>query len=104
MDSFNFFDITETTPSRSGDTTCRIFAWVGQSFESCEDCSKPYWDHMYMYPLGNNKGQFRIKKYKSWLKKWYWTPVEIITPESAEKTRAKWEGYSSWAKRNIAHG
>jgi hypothetical protein len=88
--------MTETTPLKSGDVSCRVFAWIGQSFESCENCGKPYWDHKYNAVYGGSKSSVRIKIYQSWSKKWYWRPVTIITPESAEATKAKWDGYLEW--------
>lgn len=82
-----------TTPSRSGDKTCYIYAWIGQSFEFCDNCGKPYWEHPYRYAVGGFKGDFRVKRHLGYVDKWVWENAVIITKEEAEKTRAKWEGY-----------
>jgi hypothetical protein len=86
-------------PSRSGNRTCYIFAWVGQSFESCENCGKPYWEHLFDPTYGGEKGAYRIKVYLSYLDAWVWEKVNPITPERRAKTRAKWEGYYEWATK-----
>jgi len=83
-----------TTPSRSGDKTCRVFAWIGQSFEFCDTCGKAYWEnHLYEFPFGGTKGQLRVKVYKSWRDEWTWEAVNVITREQAERVREKWGGY-----------
>jgi hypothetical protein len=91
-----FFNNEEIcAPSRSGDKTCYIFKWVGQSFESCDECGKPYWNHLFRPAFGGSKGDYRIKKYSKRFKCWVWTPVYPITAEEREATKIKWEGYNA---------
>lgn len=80
----------ETTPSRSGDTTCQVFAWVGQSFKHCGECGRPYWEHLYEPVFGSAKGDFRVKHYVKWRAAWVWREVTVITPTMAERCRARW--------------
>lgn len=87
------FQSDYTDPPRSGDKTCYIYAWIGQSFEFCDDCGKPYWKHPYRYALGGSRGDFRVKRYLSYCDKWEWANVVIITQEEADQMQYKWEGY-----------
>ncbi len=34
---------------------CTTFAWMGQSFKYCDDCSLPYWVHENEYRLGGTQ-------------------------------------------------
>lgn len=95
---------TECEPSRSGDKTCYIFAWIGQSFESCDDCGKPYWEHLFDPVYGGSKGTYRVKAYTAYNDKWHWKPVNPISPDSREKTRRKWEGYYQWEMDKQRYG
>lgn len=83
----------ECEPSRSGDQTCRVFAWVGQTFSSCEECGKPYWEHMYNPVYGRGRVLFRVKHWEKWQKTWAWRRVgSIITATDAGNVRDQWEG------------
>ena len=31
---------------------CDVFRWVGQSFRSCDDCGKPFWEHHFRHRYG----------------------------------------------------
>jgi hypothetical protein len=93
------FEPTEhTEPSRSGNKDCLIFQWIGQSFESCDGCGKPYWEHLYDPAYGGSKGEFRVKVYVKYADKWEWRRVTVITPDKREATREKWEGYLKYAR------
>lgn len=91
------FGENECEPSRSGDTTCRIFAWIGQSFESCDGCGKPYWEHLFDPTYGGETGTYRVKHYVEYQDRWEWRRVNPITPDGRAATRAKWDGYYEWA-------
>jgi hypothetical protein len=90
---FGFNGEEECEPSRSGDTTCYIFHWIGQSFEFCDMCGKPYWEHLFDPAYGGKPGLYRIKHYVKYKDAWEWRRVYPITPKSREQTRYKWEGY-----------
>lgn len=51
---------------------CEAFWWIGQGFDHCERCGRPYWLH-------THEDRGRDKE-----------PL-LITPELAEQCRAKWE-------------
>jgi hypothetical protein len=93
------FDEEECEPSRSGDKTCYIFAWIGQSFEFCDTCGRPYWDHLYDPAYGGTKGTFRIKAYVSYNDKWEWRRVNPIPSKDREQVKKKWSGYHEQAKK-----
>ena len=59
---------------------CNAFVWIGQSFTTCENCSRPYWDHRFregpaLTPFGQD-----------------YELIEITT-EEALAVRRKWEGW-----------
>ena len=94
------------SPSLSGDKTCRVFQWIGQSFENCDKCGKPFWDqHLYSPVFGGGTGQFRVKVYlweREGKEVWLWTWVNVITNEEREACRRKWEGANAYyAKQRI---
>lgn len=61
--------------------SCEGFHWIGQSFEFCDNCGRPAWEHRGHHipgsPFTDDGGTVRE-----------WEPGE------ADKIRAKWEGYS----------
>lgn len=82
------------TPSRSGDKTCYIFTWIGQGFDTCEVCARPYWYHLYNPAYGGSKGTFRVKTYISYNDSWEWRRVDPIEPDDREAIKQKWSGYT----------
>lgn len=67
-----------TTPSRSGDTRCFIFHWVGQTFMSCEECGEPDFVHPYRPVYGGGRPDFYIKRYHHYQGGfWTWEPVKV---------------------------
>ena len=77
---------------------CWIFCWVGQTSESCDDCGRPFWEHLYEPPLGGAKPIFHVKQYLNHRRVWVWQPVgRVISRQRAEACRAKWDGYTAWA-------
>lgn len=90
-------------PPLSGDKTCRVFQWIGQSFENCDRCGRPYWEeHLYEPTYGGSKGQFRVKVYIRTSKDkeiWYWEWVNVITNEEREACRKKWDGANAYYAR-----
>jgi hypothetical protein len=91
------FDEPECEPSRSGNTTCFIFWWIGQGFDSCENCGKPHWEHLFDPAYGGSKGTYRVKEYVGYKGTWRWKRVNPITAEGRERTRERWEGYTARA-------
>ena len=89
---FDFNSSFECTPSRSGNKKCLVFAWIGQSFASCDNCGKPYWEHLFDPVYGGGKGAYRIKVYHKYLG-WRWKDVNPITPEHRERVKQKWMVY-----------
>lgn len=72
----------------TGDTDCRGFKWIGQSFASCDGCGRPAWEHEGMErhregaPLTGEPGDYEVVP---------WEPGE------AEAIRRKWDpGPMSW--------
>lgn len=57
---------------------CVVFAWIGQSFSSCDDCGRPISEHLYHPPIGAQKPLFyvRQRRYRGWV----WEPVGEIIP------------------------
>lgn len=79
-------------PFRDG-RAFRIFEWVGQPFDSCDNCGIPYWGHLYEPPTCGVKPLFRVKQWDEVRKAWAWKPVgRLITRERAEACRDKWQG------------
>lgn len=88
----------EAEPPANGSRRCEIFHWIGQTFESCENCGRPFWDHLYEPPFGGTTPLFHVKQYDTSRGMWVWKPVACsITRERAEACRAKWEGYTARA-------
>lgn len=70
---------------------CQIFQWIGQRFDTCDGCGRPYWKHMYNPPYGGAKPLFRIRQGDR--SSWVWRPVgSIITAAEADAMRDKWGG------------
>lgn len=59
---------------------CEGFAWVGQSFASCDECGRPYWEHSHDRRSGGSDGPFGLG-----------LRLVPITPEQALGCRAKWD-------------
>lgn len=59
-------------------STCPAFAWVGQTFASCDECGEPYWNHTHRYAVGVGEpfGGGLV--------------LVPITAEEAEAARRKW--------------
>lgn len=67
----------QNLPRRRGrHEPCDTFHWVGQDFNYCDACSKPYWEHQYRHTFGNEREH---------------GDRMLITPEEAERVRARWE-------------
>lgn len=66
-----------TAPQKS---RCEVFAWIGQTFASCDNCGKPYWEHPYEYVLGIGN-PFTDDGTR-----------QPITAERAAVVKAKWAG------------
>jgi len=60
---------------------CLIFRWVGQSFESCDQCGEPRWVHCYDPPYGGARPIFYVRQYTPWRNAWFWEPVGSLIPE-----------------------
>lgn len=45
-------------PNPSPKEPCKGFRWIGQSFEHCDGCGKPYWEHAYDERFDRSKGPF----------------------------------------------
>lgn len=99
-----FMGEQETEPSRSGYEECLVFAWIGQTFEFCDDCGKPYWEHLYDPTYGDDKGTYRVKVYEKHSKIWYWKKVNPITPERRQAVKDKWDGQHEWALNRRRYG
>lgn len=86
----------DAEPGHENRKTCRVFAWLGQSMNSCESCGLPYWEHMYVPPLGRDKPRFYVRQYTPWNDHWHWEPVgAVITREQAELVKSRWERHGS---------
>lgn len=58
------------------------FVWIGQSFEHCDACGLPAWDHTgWSEPNGEMLSPFDMRP-------WVLKPFE---PGEADAVRAKWE-------------
>jgi hypothetical protein len=96
-------DLFAFTPDRPADpprnpVICQIFVWIGQTFESCDNCGTPFWEHLYEPPVGGQKPLFHVRQWVDGRKEWVWKPVgKLITRERAERCREKWDGYTAWA-------
>ena len=64
----------EPAPAPESKSPCEAFSWIGQSFAHCDKCGLPYWEHTHIWGVGRQVVE-RVP----------------ITPEDAERTRAKWE-------------
>ena len=62
---------------------CPAFQWVGQSFEHCDRCGRPYWDHSHEEGLGWG-GPFGT----GW-------KLSVITRARAAAVEAKWRNTGS---------
>lgn len=59
---------------REVDGKCPGFAWIGQPFNWCDNCSEPYWEHRYDMILRNGR----------WFRK-------LISKELAAAVRQRWD-------------
>lgn len=64
-------------------STCPGFQWVGQSFQYCDGCGEPYWDHQYDCQIDRDSGPFGTR----WKRK-------LISKESKARVKARWEHIS----------
>jgi len=56
---------------------CFIFAWIGQSFESCDECGRPNREHLYRPTYGDERPDLYVKHYVKYLRRWEWRPVVV---------------------------
>lgn len=79
---------------------CLIFAWIGQEWNSCEECGKPLWEHMFHPPYGGQKPRFHVKQFvpdhpwtgRSGKGRWVWKPVgDLIDCAGARKIAAYYQ-------------
>lgn len=64
--------------------SCEGFVWVGQSFQYCDSCGRPYWEHKHeMQTLRKSSSPFESRP--ETLK-----PVPI-TSEEAHRCRMRWD-------------
>lgn len=68
------FDTDNALPDRI-DGKCVGFAWVGQSFASCDVCGQPFWEHEHNREFIEGREE-RVR----------------ISAELAAAVRGKWEG------------
>lgn len=59
---------------------CPGFQWIGQSFEHCDGCGEPYWEHEYDQRIKRDKGPFDDDL-------WDYVP---ISAESKTKVKARY--------------
>ena len=59
---------------------CKGFQWIGQSFEHCDGCGEPYWEHTHDQQFNRDKGPFDEDC-------WLYMP---ITDESKAKVKARY--------------
>ena len=59
------------------DNGCLAFHWIGQTFASCNECGKPFWEHS--HDARSVGGPFSDR----------WRRV-VISRQAAEYCRARW--------------
>jgi hypothetical protein len=74
-------------------TECVKFWWIGQSFDVCDNCGAPYWDHPFRAAFGGEPPDFVVLVKYSWRNEPVREGVKVIPPADAARCRAKWEGY-----------
>ena len=67
-------------PSPPERKPCKGFQWVGQSFEHCDGCGEPYWEHTHDQQINRDKGPFDEDP-------WLYVP---ISNESKAKVKARY--------------
>lgn len=82
-------------------TECVKFWWIGQGFDTCDNCAEPYWEHRYEAAVGGQEPEEVILVQYPWSSEPTCEPVMRITAERAEACRRKWEGYTA---RMVARG
>jgi hypothetical protein len=63
-----------TADVRNINGKCAGFAWIGQSFKWCDNCSLPYWEHSYAMTLRDGR----------WFR-------QLISKELAAAVKRKWD-------------
>lgn len=63
---------------------CPAFIWIGQAFNSCDKCGKPYWEHSHEYFYGTRDAGAPLSNYLRRGRR------VIITRAEAEQVRSKW--------------
>lgn len=58
---------------------CFAFQWIGQSFASCDNCGKPYWEHTHVAGPRPGGSPFDGRTFH-----------RLIPKAEAEWVRAKW--------------
>ena len=71
------FYVSRTTPARSGDKRCRVFHWIGQTLDSCDQCGEPDFAHPYRPVYGSGRPDLFVKQYHPFLDCWTWETVKI---------------------------
>jgi len=74
MNLFEPYRVADT-PGPSED--CLIFAWIGQTFESCDECGRPDREHPYTPVYGDDRPDLYIKQYDRLSKNWEWRPIKV---------------------------
>ena len=62
---------------------CQGFQWIGQSFEHCDRCGEPFWNHSHEDRLadpGRGGGPFGAR-----------SRLVVISRDKAARVRAKWD-------------
>jgi hypothetical protein len=57
-------------------TTCRVFEWVGQSFQCCDNCGRSHTEHPYRPTYGTERPEFYVKHLRHG-RSWVWEPVKL---------------------------
>jgi len=76
------FPRTRVTDEPGPSTTCVIFRWIGQSFQTCDECSAPVTQHLYHPTYGGGRPELYVKQWDRFLKRWEWQAVTVIKRKS----------------------
>jgi hypothetical protein len=74
---YNLFTPYRATNEPGPSQRCFIFAWIGQSFNTCDECGQPDYKHLYRYLFGNERPDLYVKHFAKHLRRWEWRPVKI---------------------------
>lgn len=82
----DFRNRRQTAPSRSGVTRCFVYKWIGQRYDTCDDCGRPEREHLYRPTFRGQRPDMHVKVYERWTKTWRWEPVKVL-PRGGEVFR-----------------